>query len=101
MGIQGTAYQGEYDELCYWQEKYVRNFYNYYDDLLFTLIFHICFRLMKQIFSRMLKPWLYPESIFSLTENAKQTRIAKKILQDFFHSVNLKDFIYNYFIIYL
>ncbi|XP_020285535.1 cytochrome P450 4C1-like isoform X2 [Pseudomyrmex gracilis] len=66
------AYKGEYDELWCWQEK-----------------------LMKQIFSRMLKPWLYPESIFSLSENAKQTRIAKKIIQDFLDSTMSTNFANN------
>ncbi|XP_067215787.1 cytochrome P450 4C1-like isoform X1 [Linepithema humile] len=66
-GIEGTAYEGEYDELLYWQE-----------------------RLMKYMYKKVATPWLQLEWIFSLSDNAKQQSFGQKIIQNFVHKIMQK-----------
>ncbi|KAL6265544.1 hypothetical protein P5V15_002339 [Pogonomyrmex californicus] len=63
MGIEGTI-RNENDELIYWQEI-----------------------LFKETYNRVTKPWLQFDWIFSLTENGRQTHIAKRIVLDFIYNI--------------
>ncbi|XP_011634953.1 LOW QUALITY PROTEIN: cytochrome P450 4c3-like [Pogonomyrmex barbatus] len=62
MGIEGTI-RNENDELIYWQEI-----------------------LFKETYNRVTKPWLQFDWIF-LTENGRQTHIAKRIVLDFIYNI--------------
>lgn len=65
LGIQGTAHEGEHDELLYSQEI-----------------------LFKGAHNRLIKPWLQIEWIFSLTKSGKQMRVAQNTVLDFICNIS-------------
>lgn len=87
MGIQGAAHKGEDDEILYWQEKYII-LVNAVIILIFKSIIYNYFRLLKEAYNRIIKPWLHIGWICSLTESGKQLYTARKNVLNFIYSVN-------------
>lgn len=89
VGIQGIAHKDRLD-ILHKQKEYVTLITPL--SLVFNSIICNCSRLFKDAYSKVIKPWLRLNWIFSLTENRKQICIAERTVLDFIYNVNFKCF---------